>query len=158
MTREEIKRIALEVGFDDGEVNTCQLMLERFAYLVAQQERERIKQANAPEIERINAHIKQLEALAHPEQEPVAWISPKELLVMRGNAYAGAKDWRVNLGLEPEEGDVGLYITPPQRTWVGLTLDERIELAQDVDWAIGAYCEYAEKIEAKLRSKNESKN
>ena len=43
---------------------------------------------------------------------------------------------------------------PPQRTWVGLTLDERIELAQDVDWAAGAYCEYAEKIEAKLRSKN----
>jgi hypothetical protein len=42
--------------------------------------------------------------------EPVAWISAKELLVMRGNAYAGAKSWRVNLGLEPEEGDVGLYI------------------------------------------------
>lgn len=42
MTREEIKRIALEVGFDDGEINTCQLMLENFAYLVAKQERERI--------------------------------------------------------------------------------------------------------------------
>ena len=44
------------------------------------------------------------------KHEPVAWISAKELLVMRGNAYAGAKSWRVNLGLEPEEGDVGLYI------------------------------------------------
>ena len=42
MTREEVIRIALEVGFDDGEVNTCQLMLENFAYLVAKQERERI--------------------------------------------------------------------------------------------------------------------
>jgi len=72
----------------------------------------------------LEAHIK--EALAQPEQEPVAWISPKELLVMRGNAYAGAKDWRVNLGLEPEEGDVGLYTTPSQRTWVGLT---------DIDYA-----------------------
>lgn len=41
-----------------------------------------------------------------------------------------------------------------QRPWVGLTLDERIELAQDVDWPAGAYCEYAEKIEDKLRSKN----
>ena len=50
-----------------------------------------------------------------PEQEPVAWISATELLVMRGNALGGAKDWRVNLGLEPEEGDVGLYTTPPQR-------------------------------------------
>ena len=53
------------------------------------------------------------EALAQPEQEPVAWISATELLVMRGNALGGAKDWRVNLGLEPEEGDVGLYTTPP---------------------------------------------
>ena len=42
MNKEDVTRIALEVGFDDGEVNTCQLMLERFAYLVAKQERERI--------------------------------------------------------------------------------------------------------------------
>ena len=42
MTREDVIRIALEVGFYDGEVDKCQLMLERFAYLVAQQERERI--------------------------------------------------------------------------------------------------------------------
>jgi len=40
MTREDVIRIALEVGFYDGEVDKCQLMLERFAYLVAQQERE----------------------------------------------------------------------------------------------------------------------
>ena len=40
MTREDVIRIALEVGFDDGEVDTCQLMLENFAYLVAKQERE----------------------------------------------------------------------------------------------------------------------
>ena len=42
MTREDVTRIALEVGFYDGEVDKCQLMLERFAYLVAKQERERI--------------------------------------------------------------------------------------------------------------------
>ena len=42
MTREDVIRIAIEVGFYDGEVDKCQLMLERFAYLVAQQERERI--------------------------------------------------------------------------------------------------------------------
>ena len=40
MTREDVIRIALEVGFYDGEVDKCQLMLERFAYLVAQQERD----------------------------------------------------------------------------------------------------------------------
>ena len=42
MNREDVIRIALEVGFFDGEIDKCQLMLERFAYLVAQQERERI--------------------------------------------------------------------------------------------------------------------
>ena len=42
MNREDVIRIALEVGFYDDKVNKCQLMLERFAYLVAQQERERI--------------------------------------------------------------------------------------------------------------------
>jgi hypothetical protein len=90
------------------------------------------------------------EALAQPEQEPVAWISPKELLVMRGNAYAGSKDWRVNLGLEPEEGDVGLYTTPSQRTWVGLTEEEWLSLG----------CKSVEEvriglaIQAKLKEKN----
>jgi len=59
------------------------------------------------------------------KDEPVAWINPKELLVMRGNAYAGAKDWRVNLGLEPQEGDVALYTIPPQRTRIELTDEER---------------------------------
>jgi hypothetical protein len=42
MTKEDVTRIALEVGFDDGEVDMCQLMLENFAYLIAKQERERI--------------------------------------------------------------------------------------------------------------------
>lgn len=41
--------------------------LQAFAALVASAERERIKQANAPEIERINAYIK--EALAQREQD-----------------------------------------------------------------------------------------
>lgn len=42
MTREEIICMAKEVGFSEGEINTCQLMLERFATLVSQQENERI--------------------------------------------------------------------------------------------------------------------
>ena len=55
------------------------------------------------------------EALAQPEQEPVAWVSTTELLVMRGNALGGAKEWRISLGLVKQDGDVGLYTTPPQR-------------------------------------------
>ena len=97
------------------------------------------------------------EALAQVEQEPVAWISATELLVMRGNALGGAKDWRVNLGLEPEEGDLGLYTTPPQRTWVGLTDKEIDELwmshHDDFGNALSAI-DYERAIEAKLKEKN----
>jgi NADPH-dependent glutamate synthase beta subunit-like oxidoreductase len=63
--------------------------------------------------------------LAEREQKPVAWIGAVELMAMKANALAGAKDWRVNLGLEPEEGDVALYTIPPQRTRIELTDDER---------------------------------
>ena len=97
------------------------------------------------------------EALAQVEQEPVAWISATELLVMRGNALGGAKDWRVNLGLESEEGDLGLYTTPPQRTWVGLTDKEIDELwmshHDDFGNALSAI-DYERAIEAKLKEKN----
>ena len=52
--------------------------------------------------------INAIKAALEAKDEPVAWISPTELLVMRGNALGGAKDWRVNVGLKPEDGDVGL--------------------------------------------------
>jgi hypothetical protein len=84
--------------------------------------------------------------------QPVAWISTTELLVMRGNAYAGAKDWRVNLGLEPEEGDVGLYTSPPQRTWITLTDGEFLkacQLAED-----GNYLVAFQRIQQWLKEKN----
>ena len=38
MTREDILRMAKEVGFDDGEIDVFQLMLEQFANLVASAE------------------------------------------------------------------------------------------------------------------------
>ena len=40
MTEENIKRMALEAGFSDGEVNYCQSIIIHLATLVAQQERE----------------------------------------------------------------------------------------------------------------------
>ena len=74
MNREEIIEIYKEVSnkLCDGK-EWCWAgvgePLQLFAKLVASAERERIKQANAPEIERINAYIK--EALAQREQAPM---------------------------------------------------------------------------------------
>ena len=90
-----------------------------------------IKEALANEaLEKMAENARELGLDYEPAQEPVAWIDKMVIDV-------------------PNQ----LFYTAP-RTWVGLTLDERIELAQDVDWAAGAYCEYAEKIEAKLKEKN----
>jgi len=40
MTEENIKRMALESGFSNGEADYCQSIIIHFATLVAQQERE----------------------------------------------------------------------------------------------------------------------
>ena len=40
MTEENIKRMALEAGFSDGEADYCQSIIIHLATLVAQQERE----------------------------------------------------------------------------------------------------------------------
>ena len=45
--------------------------IQKFADLIRADERERIKVANAPEIERINAHIKTLEDVVKNEREKV---------------------------------------------------------------------------------------
>ena len=48
MTEENIKRMALEAGFSDGEVVYIQSIIIHFATLVAQQEREAcVKQLDA---------------------------------------------------------------------------------------------------------------
>ena len=75
MTREDIIRMAGEAQMPfywrTGEITYLD-KLEVFAALVASAERERIKQVNAPEIERINAHIKELEDAVIAERSACA--------------------------------------------------------------------------------------
>ena len=89
------------------------------------------------------------EALAQPEQEPVAFINVEQ----RKLEWAKYMSWDtptvVNLPKIP------LYTTPPQRTWVGLT-DKEIDVlwfkAKDKDNSIIKH--FARAIEAKLKEKN----
>jgi len=71
MTQDEIIEMAMQVGGTVMAVYSPDLIA--FAKLVAQHERERIKAANAPEIERINAHIKELERDAARYREVREW-------------------------------------------------------------------------------------
>ena len=68
MNRDDIIHMAIDAGATDcanpdkwGILEISYENLERFAALVAAAERERIIAANAPEIEKVNAHIKALE-------------------------------------------------------------------------------------------------
>ena len=82
------------------------------------------------------------EALAQPEQEPVAWMH------VQGNykepSFRELADDEVERGWE----QYPLYNTPPQRTWVGLTKKEVHDL-YDADYVV-----FHQRIEAKLKEKN----
>ena len=79
------------------------------------------------------------EALAQPEQEPVAFIC-------QGNAYMAD-----DVDEFCTATHIPLYTKPPQRTWVGLTKDE-------VDsWELPdrpTVFEFAQFIESKLKERN----
>lgn len=73
MTRDDIIRMAAECGIPEFVDNESQAdNIIRFANLVAAAEREQIIALNAPEIERINEHIKVLEDAFAAEREAIA--------------------------------------------------------------------------------------
>ena len=89
------------------------------------------------------------EALAQPEQEPLAWIStgPASMIHWTADKPAYGDDW------------VPLYTTPPQREFVGLTKEEIAEFdtwhdnrEEEVGWCNPS--EIVAYIEAKLKEKN----
>ena len=86
------------------------------------------------------------EALAQPEQEPVAWMD-EDGDVLSASVVSGK-------GLR----NIPLYTTPPQRTWVGLTDEERNDCLVDADPCECLADPEAEElmrcIEAKLKQKN----
>ena len=96
-------------------------------------------------IDELKAENKTLkEALAQPEQEPVAYISNKRQ--------------RLNIELKPQtfveiptvtDWEMPLYMKPQQRTWVGLTDED------DIDWEEGDNLrDLVKAIETKLKEKN----
>ena len=85
-----------------------------------------------------------LNALAQPEQEPVAWITQ------------GGKGWlRWHKSYDDNKDSVPLYTTPPQRTWVGLTDEEIDELhGSPMNLEHSGALKWVRTIEAKLKEKN----
>jgi hypothetical protein len=82
--------------------------------------------------------------------DPVAYIKDKEISYMLAVKQAGAKEWRTNLGLYYERGDVALYTTPSKREWVDLT-EQEVKDIFEMD--LGAY-ESIEETMRQLKDKN----
>ena len=69
-----------------------------------------------------------LQALAQPEQEPVAWMYPDDYERMT-TSETFCTVYSVEVGSATRgESTVALYTAPPQRTWVGLTNEDRQKL------------------------------
>ena len=97
-----------------------------------------------------------LEALAQPDQEPVAYLSNKRQ--------------RLNIEIKPQtfveiptatDWEMPLYMKPPQRTWVELTDEEIEELANEYLFAeedlemlfVGGSVEFARALLKKAKEK-----
>ena len=160
MTQDEIIEMAQECGLVGMRPHLDGIYIESllaFAKLVAEAERERIKQANAPEIEKINAYIdhamREVQRLGQEiEQEPVAWIhimDNTEGIRANGKGIISITQKRkhpfgkVGIDFDPSYPikSTPLYTAPPQRTWVGLTDKDwnrskhNYDFQKGVDWA-----------------------
>ena len=91
------------------------------------------------EVLRARAAIR--EALAQPEQEPVACVGTNgELMWLNKSKVIYSKP-------------IPLYTTPPQRTWEELTQQD-IDIAFDDTQEGGGFDDFARAIEATLKRKN----
>jgi len=97
------------------------------------------------------------EALAQPEQEPVAIVHVRPLM---GNESIPQTriEWKNG---RPVAGPLyttppqGIYYIPPQRTWAELTEDEILSISADCAFSHQHMdIHFARAIEVKLRSKN----
>ena len=93
------------------------------------------------------------EALAQPEQEPVAWMfQHNETGRMSYVSNDGLHNPTTFIEMNPRYALVcPLYTTPPQRTWVGLTDEEVGDLS---DFAYANDEEFVRNVEKYLKEKN----
>jgi len=162
MNREDIIRIAREAGAvfpADGSYHRFESEenLERFAALVAFAEREACADI-ADRLPRTYRETKEAHERAtlepfHPSRFGFDFAETRQAEVIthairaRGNvATNDTSQERV------DETTKQRHDNPPQRTWVGLTLEEILETYRGPDGS--DYVDYARGIEAKLKEKN----
>jgi hypothetical protein len=76
-------------------------------------------------------------------QEPFCYVYKEN-----GEDFFAPKDGYYPADAKP------LYTHPPQRTWVGLTIDEREQIQQECFGKVPHHVAFAHAVEAKLKEKN----
>jgi len=142
--------------------DALKLALEALEVYWGKAEHRRTKEDESKAVEAITA-IK--EALAQPEQEPVAWEQfypdigkpqlKQELVAIYRAGQAKGERFHVEFLKEMGDDEVLLYTTPPKRPWVGLTNEEIKVIHFDLCNTVGSdYKTVARAVEAKLKEKN----
>jgi len=155
-SKDEIIAMAKQIYGDTGWTESSIIRIEALAKLVEEKATEKAtEKANARANESWALMCKKMVgnmALAQASQEPVAWG------VFEGNLHdmffsqAEAEHMALLKGSHAEVRP--LYTHPPQRTWVGLTEEDAIELLPVGDWEIESTLEFAKAIEDKLKERN----
>ena len=101
---------------------------------------------------RVMDGVRMFPQIKNLKHEPVLIVEKEPAYMSQGHYYEGTKPhidptkvWKLAIGTK-------LYTTPPQRTWVGLTDEEKTAIYEE-EYSFGY--ELIEKTEAKLKAKNE---
>ncbi len=92
------------------------------------------------------------QALAQPEQEPVAWHSHNPDYPIQDG------DWVEVIFTSGQPDDatkwIPLYAAPPSKPWVSLTDEDVFQIANKCRWSDTYHNDFARAIEAALKEKN----
>ena len=95
--------------------------------------------------------------VAQPEQGPVAWMFQHEETGQTVCIDAQQLGWGFEKGNPRLKKIAPLYTTPPQRTWVGVSEEEKIQFMVDYyssNWDTKTLIAVMDNYEAKLKEKN----
>ena len=107
-----------------------------------------------------NRHINEAiaalkERLAQPEQEPVAWAMDYDIESVLSGFSTSLMGTAMRIeSAFPKHRVKLLYTTPPQRTWVGLTEQEHIDIAVECGCMSADWVFYGAAVERKVKERN----
>ena len=102
----------------------------------------------------IEQAITAIKVALEEEDEPVAWMFQHEETGRTMCVDAQQLEWGFEKGNPRLKKIAPLYTTPPQRTWVGLTDEEKQEIYKQADEENWHDQPLLETVEAKLKEKN----